>query len=78
MDKFVTYPIPEFNIGEEVSVRNHTTDVLDSTIDVAYWVVCVIGRQLEWMDESSKTCNVNVQDVQITYSVNKLIVFTWW
>ena len=54
-------------------VINHIRDVWDKRYDVAYHVEQVMGRQLEFIDESGKTCKVNVLDVKITYPVNELI-----
>ena len=70
---FLVYPVPEFNVGDKVLVRNHTRDVWDPKYDVAYCGVGVMGRQLKLMDESGNTCKVNVQDVKIMYPVNELI-----
>ena len=41
--------------------------------DLPYCVVCVIGQQLEWIDESGKTHKVNVQDLKVTYLVDTLV-----
>ena len=38
-DRFLTYPVPEFNAQDKVLVRNHTRDVWDLKYDVAYHVV---------------------------------------
>ena len=37
-DTFLTYPIPEFNVGDKVLVRNHTRNVWDLKYDIAYHV----------------------------------------
>ena len=37
-DTFMTYPIPEFNVGDKVLIRNHTRDTWDLKYDVAYHV----------------------------------------
>ena len=41
---------------------------MGSEIDVAYFVVGVMGRQMVLMDESGETHNVNVQDFKITHN----------
>ena len=45
-DMLLTYPLPEFNAGDKVLVRNHTRDVWDLKYNVAYIVAQVMGRQL--------------------------------
>ena len=64
-DKLLTYPIPEFNGGDKVIVRNHTRHVWDPKCDVTYRVVWVLGRKMELMDKSCNNHKVNVQDVKI-------------
>ena len=75
VDNFLIYPVPKFNAGDKVVDRNYTRDIWDLNYDAAYATVWVMGRELERMDESSKTCTVNVQYVKITYSVNILIKY---
>ena len=40
--QFLTYPIPEFYVGDNVLIIYHLSDVWDPK----YYVVCVIGCQL--------------------------------
>ena len=61
MDKFPTYPMPEFYVGDRVLVRNQTRDKWNLKYDIADCVVHVMGKHLELMDESGKTCKVNAQ-----------------
>ena len=65
-DKFLTYTLTEFNFGDKVLLRNHTRDVWDLKYDVVYQVAWVMEKQLELMDESGKTCKVNVLSDKIT------------
>ena len=50
-------------VGDDVLARNNMRDVWDLKYGVTYHVIQVRGRQLELMDESGKTHEVNVQDV---------------
>ena len=70
-DKFLTYPVPEFNVWDKVLVRNHTKDDWNPKYDVAYCMT--VERQLELMDESGKTCRANIYHVKIMYPVNDLM-----
>ena len=70
---FLTYIVPELNVGDKVLVRNHTRDVWDPKYDAVYCMVWVMGRQLELIDESTKTGKVNAQDVKPTYPADELI-----
>ena len=54
-DKFLTYSVVGFNVGDKVLVRNHTRDTWNPKYNVAYQVVQEMGRQVELMDESGKT-----------------------
>ena len=65
--------MPEFHIEEKVLVRNHRRYVLNPMYGVAYCIICVMGCQLELVDEGGKVCKVNFQDVKITWPVNELI-----
>ena len=43
-DKFMTYTVPEFNMGNKLLLRNCTGDVWDSTYGVVYHVIW----RIEW------------------------------
>ena len=48
-DKFLMYPMPNYNVQNKMLVSNHRRDVQDLKYDVTYSVVQVIGGQLELM-----------------------------
>ena len=50
-EKFLMHSIPKFNVGDKVLVRNHTRDVWELKYDVVYYVVWVMGTQLELIEE---------------------------
>ena len=41
----ITHPVPEFQIGNKVLVRNHSRDLWDPIYDSAYRVVIILDRQ---------------------------------
>ena len=62
-DKFLTYSVPEFHVGEHKSYKK----CMGSKDDTVYCMIQVMGR-LRLMNESGKTHAVNTQDVRIMYS----------
>ena len=43
IDQILTYPVPEYHLGDKVLVRNPTRDVWKPKYDIAYHVVCEVG-----------------------------------
>ena len=71
--QLVTHPIPYFQVGDKVLIKDHTREARGLKFDPGHDIVAIQDRQVELTDMSGNAQKVNVQDVKSVYPMDDLI-----